>query len=113
MDCPKLDGKAKDFLKQQKEGHTIVYSGAEERGQKGVAIWLLRKIGESLIGYNPLSNRVLTGRINTKSRCILIILMCSPATTAEEENSDQFSEKLSTAIDRTQKKDVLYCLVLI
>lgn len=58
MDCPKLDGKAKDFLKQQKEGHTIVYFGAGERGQKGVAIWLLRKIGESLIGYNPLSNSV-------------------------------------------------------
>lgn len=39
--------------------------------------------------------------------------MYSPATTAEEENSDQFYEKLSTAIDRTQKKDVIYCLVLI
>ena len=41
------------------DGHTIVYSGRPTQGMSGVAVWIHRKIAGALVGYEPISDRVL------------------------------------------------------
>ena len=45
------------------DGHTIVYSGRLTQGMSGVAIWIHRKLAGALVGYEPISNRVLVVRL--------------------------------------------------
>jgi len=56
------------------DGHTIVYSGRLTQGMSGVAVWIHRKIAEALVGYEPISDRVLVVRLKAKPRNITLIL---------------------------------------
>jgi len=44
------------------DGHSIVYSGRPTQGMSGVAVWIHRKITGALVGYEPISDRVLMCR---------------------------------------------------
>ena len=52
------------------DGHTIVYSGRFTQGMSGVAVWIHRKIAGALVGYEPISDRVLVVRLKAKPRNI-------------------------------------------
>jgi len=48
------------------DGHTIVYSGRLTQGMSGVAVWIHSKIAGALVGYEPISDRVLVVRLKAK-----------------------------------------------
>jgi len=41
------------------DGDIIVYSGRLTHGMSGVAVWIHRKIAGTLVGYEPISDRIL------------------------------------------------------
>ena len=45
-------------------GHTIVYSGRLTQSMSGVAVWIHRKIAGALVGYEPISDRILVVQLN-------------------------------------------------
>jgi len=55
------------------DGRTIVYSGRPTQGMSGVAVWIHRKIAGVLVGYEPISDKVLVVRFNAKPRNITVI----------------------------------------
>ena len=50
----------------------IVYSGRLTQGMSGGAVWIHRKIAGALVGYEPISDRVLV-RLKVKPRNITLI----------------------------------------
>jgi len=60
------------------DGHTIVYSERPTQGMSGVAVWIHRKIAGALVGYQPVSDRVLVVRLNVKPRNITLIQRQQP-----------------------------------
>ena len=88
-------------------GFKIVMSGQEERGRNGVAIMCDRKSADAIMGYNTVSDRVLSvrfrgGRINTT-----IIQVYAPTAMAAEEEQEAFYLDLQGTIDTTPRGDIL------
>src|SRR5687768_3941485 len=80
------------------DGHTVVYSGHEEKHRQGVAIWLRKDIANSLISYEPINSRLLTVRIKVAPQDITIIQVYAPTTDADEREHEQSYDQLQTTI---------------
>ena len=89
------------------DGHTIVYSGGEHRGQRGVAIWISRKIGGNIEEYRTVNDRILMVRVNAKPRNISIIQVYAPTTTNLEEDIDRFYGEVEKIIRKVPRRDIL------
>lgn len=88
-------------------GNTIVYSGGDKQGQKGVAIWIQKEVADGIMGYETVSDRIMSVRLQAKPQNITIIQIYAPTTTAEEEEITAFYEEMQQVIKKTSKKDYL------
>ena len=86
------------------EGHTIIYSGRTTQGRSGVAIWVHKKIFGSILGYEPINDRILTVRLKAKPRNITVIQAFGPTTSATEEELEKLYEDLSRAVKQIPKR---------
>jgi len=84
--------------------HTIVYSGRPTQGMSGVAVWIHRKIAGALVGYEPVSDRVLIVRPNAKPRNITLIQVYGPTTAATDEEMERFYQDLSQAVKESPQE---------
>jgi len=80
------------------DGHRIVYSGRPTQGISGVAVWIHRKIAVALVGYEPVTDRVLIVGLNAKPRNITLIQVYGPTTAATNEEIERFYQVLSQAV---------------
>jgi len=85
------------------DGHT----GRLTQGMSGVAVWIYRKIAGALVGYEPISDRVLVVRRKAKSRNITPIQVYGPTTAATGEEMERFYQNLSQAVKQVPKRDML------
>jgi len=85
------------------DGHTIVYSGRLAQGMSGVAVWIHMKIAGALLGYEPISDRVLVVRLEAKPRNITLIQVYGPTTAATDEEMERFYQDLSQAAKQVPK----------
>lgn len=53
--------------------HTIIHSGNEKGGSKGVGIVLDKRLANSIKGHNAISDRIVMVRLNTKPAPLNII----------------------------------------
>ena len=84
-------------------GETILYSGSEEQYHRGVGILLSSETRTCLIKWNPVSERIITARFNSKYLQATIIQIYSPTNDADNEQKDTFYEKLQKEIEATPK----------
>ena len=85
---------------------TIMYSGTEERtGQSGVAIIVRGKARNSVISFNPISDRILVMKLCTKPVPTTIIQVYAPTTSHDDESVDRFYEKLQSAVDQMKHRE--------
>ena len=89
------------------DGHTIVYSGRLTQSMSGVAVSIHRKIAGALVGYEPISDRVLVVRLKAKPRNITLIQVYGPTTAATDEEMERFYQDLSQAVKQVFKGDML------
>ena len=87
------------------DGHTMVYSGGEIQGQRGVALWIHKKIKDTLLEYKPINDRILVVRINAKPRKLRIVQIYAPTSVATEEEIDKFYEELDATYKKIPKHD--------
>ncbi|XGW34021.1 hypothetical protein V3C99_018069 [Haemonchus contortus] len=52
---------------------TILFSGPEERHERGVGIVLSKRAAEALVGWRPLSERIITARSVTRHTRITVV----------------------------------------
>ena len=88
-------------------GSTVIYSGLEDKKASGVAVMLDRMRAKSLLGYNPISDRILTVRLAAKPWNVTIIQIYAPTNQAPESESIHFYSCLQQVVSDTPKQDVM------
>ena len=90
------------------KNNTVIYSGKDEGHgySNGVAVILSRKSAKSLIGYNPISDRILKVRIRAKPYNISLIQCYARTVTASDEEMEDFYSMLQESIDNTKNRDI-------
>ena len=92
------------------EGSTIMYSRKESgRRSAGVVFMINSETSRAFLGYNPVSERVITQslRVNAKSVNITFVQVYAPAGASSEEEITAFYEQLQGVLDNVCTKDVI------
>ena len=76
------------------DGGTIVYSGRTKSGVSGVGFYLSRKAENALLGYNPISDRIMSVRIQAKPCNLTIFQVYAPTSAADDSEIDSFYTSL-------------------
>ena len=92
------------------KGGKFIYSGREQPGQSGVGILLEKETAKSLIGYNPISCRILIVRIQGRKKNVTLIQAYAPKSSSEIEEAEEFYASLQHAMENIHKQDTLYML---
>ena len=87
-------------------GQVLPYTPAEKTKTPGVVIILSKSATKSLIEYNPVNERIITARLNTKPIKISIIQNYSPTNEVDKAMQSEFYEILQTEIEKTPQKDL-------
>ena len=84
----------------------VIYSGKEEKYSHGVAVILGKEASNSLIGYSPITDRILKVRIQAKPHNVSILQCYAPTSTASNEQIENFYNSLQEAIDTIPNRDI-------
>lgn len=71
---------------------------------------LTPQAAKSLIGWNPVSSRIITARFHNKIRKATFIQCYAPTNEDDDDAKAAFCERLQCVIDRVAKKDLLLLL---
>ncbi len=83
----------------EEEGYKIIASGKEEGAhRRGVALVLNAAAQKALIGYNPVSERILTARFHAFAGELFIIQVYAPTADASDTDIDDFYDALQATI---------------
>ena len=89
------------------DGGTIIFSGGQKGGLYGVAVYLDNETENTLLGYNPVTERIISVRLNGKQRNVTIIQVYSPTSQAEDDEIEKFYANLQSTIESTNNRDIL------
>ena len=95
--------------KIRKDSHTILHSGGQEQGN-GVGILMNNNITRSIMGYWPISNRVIMVKLQGKPFHINILQTYAPTQDHSNEDIEQFYEEIQQAINQA-KSDEIICMM--
>ena len=79
----------------------------ERAGQNGVAIYLSKRAAQSLMGYNPVNNRLISVRLRGQAKNVKLIQVCAPTSAATDEEIETFYETLQQEINNKDRQDIL------
>ena len=86
------------------EGSTIMYSGKESgRRSAGVGFMVNNETSRTVLGYNPVSERVTTLRMNAKPVNITFVQVYAPTGASSEEEITAFYEHLQWVLDNVME----------
>ena len=89
------------------DGSTILFSGHEENHINGVALIISKEKVNTLVEWEPISDRMVRARFNSK-HCKLTIIQCyAPTNEAEDEVKDEWYEQLNHVVSKVPRHDLL------
>ena len=89
------------------DDHTIYYSDNEKGGSKSVAFITSSFISMHVLGYNPVSDRIISIRIQAHPINLSIIQFYAPASTASDDDLEYFYNQLQDTLDGIPKRDII------
>ncbi|XP_072051496.1 craniofacial development protein 2-like [Amphiura filiformis] len=89
------------------QGFKILCAGNDTIHRAGVALILSKTAQNALLGYNPISARLISARFKTQNGAMTILQVYAPNTADCEEMVDEFYDLLQTTVNKTPKSDVL------
>jgi len=88
------------------EGNTVIYSGGAEH-KYGVAMILDCRLSKSLLGYNTISDRIMTVRIAANPYNLTIVQVYAPTAAATDSEKEAFYEKLQQVCEHIPRQDIV------
>ena len=90
--------------------YEIYYSGQETLKRNGVAFIYNNEIRICVLVFNPVDYRIATIRMQSKPINITVVQIYAPTSSAEEEDSDAFYDKVQSVLDQIPNCDILYII---
>ncbi len=87
------------------DGYTMIYSGGQNH-ERGVGILFSQASARSLMGYWPISDRVLLSKLNARPLNMNIIQVYAPRSNSSEEEIEKFHEDMETAKKQCKSQEV-------
>ena len=94
------------------DDHYIYYCGQESLRRNGVAIMVIKRAQNAVLGCNLKNDRMISVRFQGKPFNITVIQAYAPSSNAEEAEVERFYEDLQDLLELTPKKDILLFLTL-
>lgn len=87
-------------------GNTMFFSGHDTESINGVGLVIPRKICNFVTGYNTVSDRIMTIRINCTPLPLNIVQVYAPTSLSSQEDIDVFYDALQTTLDGISKREI-------
>ena len=89
------------------DDHYIYYCGQESLRRNGVAIRVINRVQNAVLGCNLKNDRMISVRFQGKPFNMTVIQAYAPTSNAEEAEVEWFYEDLQDLLELTPKKDIL------
>ena len=90
-------------------GETVLYSGLAGDNaphERGVAMILSKEAVKSLKEWEPISERIITARLESKCQATRVIQVYAPTNDAEEDEKEDFYHQLQTTLSKGKSRDL-------
>lgn len=88
------------------DGKIVLYSGAKEHHVHGVGMVLSKTAAQALVGWKPISDRIITARFQSRHAKITVIQVYAPTNEADDEEKDAFYDQLQDTIAVIPNHDI-------
>ena len=85
----------------------FIWSGEETLHMRGVGFLLSVQAKKALIGYNPISSRIISARFDATPFKVSVIHVYAPTSSSSVEDIEAFYNDVEETIAKTDKKDVI------
>ena len=85
------------------DDYEVYYCGQDTRRRNGVAFICTDELKRCVLGFNTISDRVITIRLQCKQVNMTVIQIYAPTATAEDEEIEHFYEMVQKVVDETPK----------
>ena len=92
------------------DDHYIIYYRQESLRRNGVAIMVIKRVQNAVLGCNFKNDRMISVHFQGKPFNITVIQDYAPTSNAEEAEVERFYEDLQDLLELTPKKDVLFII---
>ncbi|CAF1350439.1 unnamed protein product [Rotaria magnacalcarata] len=89
------------------DDYHIFYCEQENHRRNGVAIIVNKRVANSVLGYNPKNDRIISIRLLGKPINVTVIQVYAPTTGADDEEIEDFYVSLQQLVDAIPKKDTI------
>jgi len=89
------------------DDHRILSSGKDEHHRSGVALVLSSTAEKALLGFNPVSDRIITARFRTMLGGMTVCQVYAPTINANDMEMDEFYSSLQDVISNVPKTDLI------
>ncbi|CAF3364939.1 unnamed protein product [Rotaria socialis] len=88
-------------------GGGFILPGEDTTHNRGVGMLLSARAKHTLIGYNPISSRVITARFHTTPFKLTVIQVYAPTPASLDDEIELFYDSIEHALTQTPKKDIV------
>lgn len=88
-------------------GNTICFSGNDNLNHNGVGFWISKTINKSILGYNPISDRMIILKINAKPMIVNMIQIYAPTSTSDNDVMESFYKDLEGALATLPNREIV------
>ena len=85
--------------KIQKDGFVMVYSGNDVKHQNGVGMVMTARVSKALLGYIPVSDRVIVAKFEARPVNLVCVQVYAPKKDHAQEEVESFYDDIKKAIN--------------
>ena len=86
---------------------TFLYSGPEEHHERGVGILLGNEAARALIAWNPVNERIMTARLQTRHCRAKTMIVYAPTEDANDTDKDEFYHQCQDLLNSIPTSDIV------